>query len=117
MVYLQGNPVALLPGYREIIKQRFENMRVIDGDPAFTEAESPSKKKKRKGEVEKPKLEIPQFLRFDMHFRVLFNVDGVYLNDENCKMEKSLDEVPLERKSSIFWLEFEDHRGNRVKSE
>ena len=43
-------------------------------------------------------------------------MSGVYLNDENCKLE-SLDSVPDDKKSSVFWIQFLDHNGNKVMTD
>jgi len=51
MVYLVGNPCALTPRYRDIMKQNFENMKILDGIPAFNENESPQKKKKKSNQM------------------------------------------------------------------
>ena len=48
MLFLLGNPLYLSKKYKEIIKQRFEDLLILDGKPAFTEAEENAKKKLRK---------------------------------------------------------------------
>ena len=48
MLYLTANPLQLTPNYREILKQRFQGLRILDGTQAFTEAEENAKKKHRK---------------------------------------------------------------------
>jgi hypothetical protein len=46
MLSMIGNPCALTPKYRDIIKQNLQGLKIIDGIPAYTESESPQKKKK-----------------------------------------------------------------------
>lgn len=68
MLYLNGNPLALTPNYREILKQRFQNLKILDGTTAFTELEENAKKKHRKrvtarlahlGDIPKDAFKIP----------------------------------------------------------
>lgn len=47
MLNTKGNSVCLNKDYRAIIKQTFQNLKVLDGLPAFTEAEETAKKKKK----------------------------------------------------------------------
>ena len=44
---------------------------------------------------------------------------GTYINETNCQSIESLnlDEVPEERKSSIFWLTYTNHHGEIVQTE
>jgi hypothetical protein len=44
---------------------------------------------------------------------------GRYLiTDENCDLPaEKLDELPEESKASTYWLEYEDHKGNTVKTD
>lgn len=48
VLYIAGNPLALMFKYREVIKQAFIDLRFLDGIPAFSEAEENLKKKLRK---------------------------------------------------------------------
>ena len=48
MLYLAGNPLCLTSQYREIVKQRMQDIRILDGMQAFTEQEENMKKKRRK---------------------------------------------------------------------
>ena len=48
LLYLAGNPLALTYRYREILKENLQELRFIDGTPAFTEVEESLKKKMRK---------------------------------------------------------------------
>ena len=45
MLSLAGNPLQLTNHYREIVKQRFQDLRILDGTPAFNELEENAKKK------------------------------------------------------------------------
>ena len=69
MLYLFGNPLMLTPNYREILKQRLQNLKILDGTTAFTEAEENAKKKHRKrvqarlahlGDIPKDAFKIPE---------------------------------------------------------
>jgi len=48
MLNLKGNPVTLTKFYRAILKQRFNTLKILDGIPAFTEAEEALMAKKKK---------------------------------------------------------------------
>lgn len=52
----------------------------------------------------------------DLQFRVLSNIDGIYLTEENCKLEL-LDTLSDEEKSSVFWLSFTDKSGYKNETE
>ena len=69
MLYLIGNPLALTPNYREILKQRFQGLKILDGTIAFTEIEENAKKKRIKrvtarlshlGDIPKDAFKIPE---------------------------------------------------------
>ena len=47
MLNTKGNSVCLNREYRAIIKQTFQSLKILDGIPAFTEAEETAKKKKK----------------------------------------------------------------------
>jgi len=54
-----------------------------------------------------------------LHIRLLQNVEqGRYLIiDENCSFEpEKLDEVPVENKSSQYWLSLADHHGTVIQT-
>jgi hypothetical protein len=56
----------------------------------------------------------------DIHLRVLQNMKGIYLTEEIIGTEpkfESLDEVPVDRKSSVFWFEYEDYKGELKESD
>jgi len=48
MLYLMGNPMCLTANYREILKQRFQTLKILDSTTAFSEAEENAKKKRVK---------------------------------------------------------------------
>lgn len=58
MIYFMGNPLALSFKYRDILKQRLENLKIIDGTPTLEEGSSPSKKKKKKNAEPEKIIEI-----------------------------------------------------------
>lgn len=136
MLYLCGNPCQLTPDYRDILKQRFQSLRILDGSQAFTEVEENAKKKHRKrvmarlahlGDVPESAFKIPaqdlipiqDNVSFELELRLLDNITGTYINDGNCQQMESLnlDEIPVERKSALYWLRFENHRGETVETE
>ena len=101
MLYLTGNPLQLTPNYREILKQRFQSLRILDGTTAFTEAEENAKKKRHKrvqarlahlGDIPKDAFKIPEAdlipiqdsTVLELELRLLNNVQGVYINETNC---------------------------------
>jgi len=96
MLFLQGNPLSLVEKYKDIIKQRFPDLRILDGEPAFTEAEEAARKKIRKRaikngiDLKKPSetkgielIPIPDNLSFELQLRLFQNVAGIYLNEQN----------------------------------
>ena len=102
MLYLTANPLQLTPNYREILKQRFQGLRILDGTQAFTEAEENAKKKHRKrvqarlahlGDIPKDAFKIPEAelipiqdnVVIELEFRLIENLPGVYLNETNCQ--------------------------------
>lgn len=136
MLYLKGNPLVLTAHYREIIKQHLQDLVIIDGTKAFSEVEENAKKKHRKrvqakfahlGEVPAEAFKVPAaeripiepFVRMELEFRLLDNINGVYINQENCSTLETLnlDEVPVEMKSSQYWLTYKDLRGETISSE
>ena len=136
MLYLAGNPLCITPNYREILKQRFQSLRVLDGTTAFTEVEENAKKKHRKrvqarlahlGDIPKEAFKIPEAelipiqdnVCFELELRLLDNIQGVYINETNCQQLENLnlDEIPEERKSSLYWVQYRNHEGELVTSE
>lgn len=99
MLDLKNNPVCLTKNYRAIIKQRFQQLVKLDGTTAFTEVEEAAKKKKKHkrdayGNIIKDandELPIEQQVTFELHFRLLQNCTGVYLQPDNCPAENGLD--------------------------
>ena len=86
MIYLRGNPCAMTPRYKDILKKNFEDVKIIDGKQAFSEGESPSKKRKKKNHVEEH-IEIVPTGTLDFEVRLLQNIDGVYITEEMIKPE------------------------------
>lgn len=79
MINFKGNPVALTKDYRQIMKQRFQQIVKLDGNAAFTEAEEIIKKKKK---VKKDvygnvivdlsgQIPIEKSVTFEIYFRLL----------------------------------------------
>jgi len=56
---------------------------------------------------------------FELQFRLLDNIQGEYINETNCQQLETLnlDEVPEERKSSVYWLKYTNHEGEEVVTE
>lgn len=136
MLYLNGNPLALTPNYRDILKQRFQGLKLLDGTTAFTEVEENAKKKHFKrvtarlahlGDIPKDAYKISEAdlipiqdnVVLEMEFRLMENIQGCYINETNCQQLETLnlDEVPEERKSSQFWLKYTNHLGEEVTSD
>jgi len=63
MVNTKGNSVCLNKDYRAIIKQTFQSLKLLDGIPAFTEAEETAKKKKK--------------VKFDAYGRAIVDTDSL----------------------------------------
>eukprot|EP00347_Sterkiella_histriomuscorum_P007790 403347554 len=120
MLSLIGNPLTLTTKYRDILKQRLKMLKVLDNIPTLNESDSPKKKAKKLSQDPQygQMIEIKDEFSLDLQFRVLSNIDGIYLNEENCasKMEM-LDQLQDQEKSSVFWLSYTNHFGNQVQSE
>ena len=55
-----------------------------------------------------------------MHIRLLRDIEGsrYLIPDENCTIEvEKLDEMAEEQKSSMYWLEYTDHKNQLVKTD
>ena len=102
MLYLFGNPVVLVPNYRQVVKTKFNKLKILDGTPTLNEAEGTKKKKAAaqtsmlstysKSSQQGPDLEalvdgVSEDFTLDLHLRVLQNIDGIYLTEETCKPE------------------------------
>jgi hypothetical protein len=121
MINFKGNPVILSKNYRAIIKQRFNQLIKLDSTQAFSEVEEAAKKKKKVvrdayGNVihdTSDHIPLEKDLSFELHFRLLSNVCGVYLNPDNCPVENGLDlnNVAPEKKSSVYTMTYVDHEG------
>jgi hypothetical protein len=100
--------------------------------PTLNEAENTKKKKNTKGDsalsaysqrnqagpdFDEILKEVSENFTLDLHLRVLQNIDGVYLTEETCKPEILETLANDSDKSSIFWLTYNDHRGNPVETE
>lgn len=120
MVSFKGSPVCLAKDYRAILKQRFQQLKMLDGTPAFSEAEEALKKKRKKkfdaygNEIKdtSDQIEITSEINLEINFRLLQHVSGVYLvPGENCAAD--FDPTPLEpeQKSSAFYLRYTNHLG------
>lgn len=53
----------------------------------------------------------------DLHFRVLQNIDGVYLTEDTCRPEILETLTQDADRSSIFWLRYIDHRDRVIETE
>lgn len=126
MLYLVGNPVMLVPNYRNVFKTKFNKLKILDGKPTLNEAESTRKKKKvlpgatsalssySQKSVPDPNAmvaDINETFTLDLHLRVLQNIDGIYLTEETCKPEILETLTSDASKSSVFWLSYVNHHG------
>jgi hypothetical protein len=118
MINLKGNPVVLSKNYRAIMKQTFKDLVKLDTITAFTEAEEAAKKKKKVkrdayGNVivdTSGDIPISRGLSFELHFRLMNPVTGLYLNPENCNTETlDLSSLQPHQKSSSYHLQYVDH--------
>ena len=102
MLYMLGNPLVLVPNYRQVLKTKFNKLRMLDGTPTLNEAEGTKKKKSAKAQTsmlstyskstQGPDLDalvegVSEDFTFDLNLRVLQNIDGIYLTEETCKPE------------------------------
>jgi hypothetical protein len=125
MVSFKGSPVCLSKDYRKVIKQRFQQLKMLDGVVAFSEAEEALKKKKKKkfdaygNEIVDTSglCAIDPEVRLDIKFGLLSNVSGVYIKPEHIPEEYDLTPLAPTQKSSFFHIEFVDYSNQRVKSE
>lgn len=114
MLYLIGNPVMLAPNYRNVMKTKFNKLKVLDGVPTLNEAVNTRKKKfvdSTRSIVDASTLisDVNENFTLDMNFRVLSNVDGIYLTEETCKPEILETLTQDSDKSSVFWFSYVDH--------
>ena len=118
MLYLIGNPVMLAPNYRTVMKTKFNTLKVLDGVPTLNEAEGSRKKKTTNNTTRSTKSsldtstlisDVNENFTLDLHFRVLSNVDGIYLTEETCKPEILEALTQDSDKSSVFWFSYVDH--------
>ena len=124
MIDLKCNPVCISKNYRQILKQRFANLVHLDGSHAFSEAEIAAKKKKKVkrdayGNViidTSDFLPIEKAVEFEMHFRLLQNATGIYLQAEHCPLDYDLTALAPEQKSSVYSVCYVDHEGNKKTS-
>jgi len=127
MINFKGNPVVLAKNYRAIMKQKFNSILKLDSVTAFSEAEETAKKKKKVkrdayGNViidTSDHIPIEKDFTFELNFRLLSQIPGVYLNPENCPESLGLDltSLPAEKKSSVFTMTYTDHEGAKKSTE
>jgi len=139
MLFLEGNPLVLTQHYKQIISERMPTLKVLDGHTVIIDQEALEqhnkflmKKMKTMGsktsfvsrgsvvEENSFKLLINPTVSLDFHLRVAKNIQqGRYLiPEENCLIEpEKLDEIPVERKSSVYWLTFTGPKGETVQTE
>jgi hypothetical protein len=94
----------LVPNYRQVLKTKFNKLRILDGTPTLNEAEGTKKKKSAKAtqgtsmlstfskSMQGPDMDalvdgVQEDFTLDLHLRVLQNIDGIYLTEETCKPE------------------------------
>ena len=56
-------------------------------------------------------------MQLDFHFRVLFDVVGTLVTEEMCSKPELLDSNEDNKKASVYWLSFTDHRGALKESD
>ena len=132
MLYMLGNPVVLVPNYRQVLKTKFNKLRMLDGTPTLNEAEGTKKKKPAKSQTsmlstyskstQGPDLDalvegVSEDFTLDLHLRVLQNIDGIYLTEETCKPEVLETLQNDQEKSSVYWLSYTDHQDKVVETE
>jgi len=131
MLYLLGNPLTLAPNYRQVLKTKLQKLKILDGVPTLNEAENTKKKKPKADSAlssysqrsqQGPDLvelvrDVQENFTMDLHMRVLQNIDGIYLTEETCKPEVLETLANDSDKSSIFWLSYQNHLGQQVKTE
>jgi Leucine-rich repeat (LRR) protein len=132
MLYMLGNPLVLVPNYRQVLKTKFNKLRMLDGTPTLNEAEGTKKKKPAKSQTsmlstyskstQGPDLEalvegVSEDFTLDLHLRVLQNIDGIYLTEETCKPEVLETLQNDQEKSSVYWLSYTDHQDKVVETE
>ncbi len=66
-------------------------MKLLDNIPTLNESDSPKKKRRVLDPNLTTKIEIKDQLSLDLHFRVIYNIDGVYLNEDTCPKIELLD--------------------------
>ena len=114
MVNLKGNPVVLSKNYRAIMKQRFQQLKVLDGTQAFSDTEQALMDKKKKkfdaygNEIIDLSGQIPveKVLTLELSLRLMQQVQGVYLTAEMCPPDFDLNGLPAKSKSSVFYLKY-----------
>ena len=55
----------------------------------------------------------------DIQFRLLKNIEGAryLIPEENCSFEvEKLDEIPIELKSSQYWVNYINHNGELIET-
>jgi hypothetical protein len=68
---------------------------------------------------EEDKVKSRDMLTFEVQFRVLKNVSGMFINSEIANIEAlgPIDEVPLQRKCTCYWAVFTDAQGVEISTE
>ena len=138
MLSLEGNPLVLTKNYSNIVKERVQGLKVLDGNTVFADADDQaikamSMKKKTMTmtrasktnagsttSLESFNFNVEQNCTIDFHLRLLKNIEGgrYLIPDENCTFEvEKLDEIPEEKKSSQYWLTWTNHEGEECSTE
>jgi len=116
---------VMVPQYQKVIVDRMPNIKVLDSTmvPADQRRAAESALKARKSKFiasQTPEESLNNQVCLDIELRLLQNIEGAkyLIPDENCALElEKLDAIPVENKSSLFWLTYTNHFGSPITSE
>jgi len=126
MLSLEGNPLILSPLYRKIVSEHMPNIKVLDSVTVPAEvrrdAELAAKEREKRHSqtCSESTTPIASCITLDLNLRLLKGVEGgrYLVPDENCEIEtEKLDEIPVENKSSMYWVTYTNHKGDEVCTE
>ena len=68
---------------------------------------------------EEDKIKVREQISFELQIRLLKNVNGIYINNENCPNLEAinLDDLPLEKKSTMYWIIYKDQDDRLVSTD
>lgn len=93
MLSLEGNPLVLTPQYKEVTVERLEHLKMFDAITIFREPKEPVPHG-----TPVPVVRAKDKMTLDIHFRLLKDIEGIYLiPDYNCPFDsEKLDELNVE---------------------